>query len=44
MVMEEDFKGVERELVPSVSVKESEYYRRVRAQFEKPEEEGKGKP
>lgn len=48
MVTEEDFSNAERELVPSVSVKELEHYKRVRAQFEKPEEEkggdgGKGK-
>jgi peroxin-6 len=38
MVTEEDFENAERELVPSVSVKELEHYKRVRAQFEKPEE------
>lgn len=38
MVTEEDFLAAERELVPSVSVKELEHYKRVRAQFEKPEE------
>jgi peroxin-6 len=46
MVTEEDFENAERELVPSVSVKELEHYKRVRAQFEKPEEDksgGKGK-
>jgi peroxin-6 len=47
MVTEEDFEMAERELVPSVSVKELEHYKRVRAQFEKPEEskddKGKGK-
>jgi peroxin-6 len=47
MVTEEDFENAERELVPSVSVKELEHYKRVRAQFEKPEEGkaevGKGK-
>jgi peroxin-6 len=47
MVTEEDFENAERELVPSVSVKELEHYKRVRAQFEKPEEakeeKGKGK-
>ena len=40
MVTEEDFENAERELVPSVSVKELEHYKRVRAQFEKPEEKG----
>jgi peroxin-6 len=39
MVTEEDFENAERELVPSVSVKELEHYKRVRAQFEKPEED-----
>lgn len=49
MVTEEDFMSAERELVPSVSMKELEHYKRVRAQFEKPEEKaapdvnGKGK-
>jgi peroxin-6 len=49
MVTEEDFVNAERELVPSVSLKELEHYKRVRAQFEKPEEaptselNGKGK-
>ena len=38
MVTEEDFENAERELIPSVSVKELEHYKRVRAQFEKPEE------
>ena len=38
MVTEEDFESAERELVPSVSLKELEHYKRVRAQFEKPEE------
>lgn len=38
MVTEEDFVSAERELVPSVSVKELEHYKRVRAQFEKVEE------
>lgn len=38
MVMEEDFLNAERELVPSVSAKELEHYRRVREQFEKVEE------
>jgi len=38
MVTEEDFLGAERELVPSVSAKELEHYKRVRAQFEKVEE------
>lgn len=38
MVTEEDFMSAERELVPSVSLKELEHYKRVRAQFEKPEE------
>ena len=35
MVMEEDFMNAEKELVPSVSMKELEHYRRVREQFEK---------
>lgn len=39
MVTEEDFVSAERELVPSVSLKELEHYKRVRAQFDKPEEE-----
>jgi peroxin-6 len=39
MVTEDDFLSAERELVPSVSVKELEHYKRVRAQFEKPVEE-----
>ncbi|KAG0648024.1 Peroxin-6 [Hyphodiscus hymeniophilus] len=39
MVTEEDFENAERELVPSVSLKELEHYKRVRAQFEKPKEE-----
>lgn len=43
MVTEEDFENAERELVPSVSMKELEHYKRVRAQFEKPEEEKAGK-
>jgi len=38
MVTEEDFVSAEKELVPSVSLKELEHYKRVRAQFEKPEE------
>ena len=38
MVMEEDFLKAEKELVPSVSAKELEHYRRVREQFEKVEE------
>jgi peroxin-6 len=38
MVMEEDFMNAERELIPSVSVKELEHYQNVRAQFEKVEE------
>lgn len=38
MVTEEDFQNAERELVPSVSVKELEHYQRIRAQFEKAEE------
>ncbi|KAH8593576.1 hypothetical protein B0O99DRAFT_626614 [Bisporella sp. PMI_857] len=40
LVEEEDFIAAERELVPSVSVKELEHYKRVREQFEKPEEKG----
>lgn len=40
---EEDFVNAERELVPSVSVKELEHYKRVRSQFEKVEEDGQGK-
>lgn len=43
MVTEEDFINAERELVPSVSVKELEHYKRVRAQFEKPEEKTEAK-
>lgn len=43
MVTEEDFENAERELVPSVSVKELEHYKRVREQFEKPEEESNDK-
>lgn len=35
MVSEEDFVSAERELVPSVSLKELEHYGMVRAQFEK---------
>jgi peroxin-6 len=38
MVTEEDFVLAERELVPSVSVKELEHYKRVRGMFEKVEE------
>src|ERR1700712_3751519 len=38
MVTEDDFLGAEKELVPSVSAKELEHYKRVRAQFEKVEE------
>jgi peroxin-6 len=38
MVTEEDFVLAERELVPSVSVKELEHYKRVRWMFEKVEE------
>ena len=38
MVMEEDFLNAEKELVPSVSAKELEHYKRVREQFEKVEE------
>jgi len=38
MVTEEDFENAAKELVPSVSVKELDHYKRVRAQFEKPEE------
>ena len=47
MVTGADFENAARELVPSVSVKELQHYKRVRAQFEKPEEGkddgGKGK-
>jgi peroxin-6 len=43
MVTEEDFVCAERELVPSVSLNELEHYKRVRAQFEKPDKEGEGK-
>jgi peroxin-6 len=49
MVTEEDFISAERELVPSVSMKELEHYRKVRSMFEKVEKEeapsknGKGK-
>jgi peroxin-6 len=39
MVTEEDFVLAERELVPSVSVKELEHYKRVRGMFEKVDEE-----
>lgn len=43
MVMEEDFLGAERELVPSVSWGELEHYKRVRAQFEgKPDKQLNG--
>ena len=38
LVEETDFIAAERELVPSVSLKELEHYKRVRAQFEKVEE------
>ncbi|KAG9241396.1 hypothetical protein BJ878DRAFT_447608 [Calycina marina] len=38
LVEEDDFIAAERELVPSVSLKELEHYKRVRAQFEKFEE------
>jgi peroxin-6 len=41
-VEEEDFIHAERELVPSVSVKELEHYKRVRAQFEKVEQRESG--
>lgn len=34
MVIEEDFLGANRELIPSVSAKELEHYKRVREQFE----------
>lgn len=44
MVTEEDFMNAERELVPSVSFKELEHYKMVRAQFEKPAEEKKPAP
>lgn len=51
MVTEEDFMNAERELVPSVSMKELEHYGKVRAMFEKVEKDdsssvlknGKGK-
>ncbi|RKF61694.1 Peroxisomal biogenesis factor 6 [Erysiphe neolycopersici] len=39
-VTEEDFCAAERELIPSVSVKELENYLRVQSQFEKVEENG----
>lgn len=35
MVMEEDFYGAQKELIPSVSMGELEHYQKVRAQFEK---------
>jgi hypothetical protein len=38
LVEEEDFVAAERELVPSVSAKELEHYSKVRAQFEKVED------
>jgi peroxin-6 len=38
LVEEEDFIKAEKELVPSVSVKELDHYKRVRAQFEKAED------
>ncbi|KAI6249240.1 Peroxisomal biogenesis factor 6 [Erysiphe necator] len=40
MVTEEDFSAAERELIPSVSVKELENYLRVQSQFEKVDENG----
>lgn len=40
LVEEEDFVNAESELVPSVSVKELEHYKRVRAQFEKVDKKG----
>jgi peroxin-6 len=44
LVEEEDFINAERELVPSVSAKELDHYKRVRAQFEKAgENEGQTK-
>jgi peroxin-6 len=43
MVTEEDFISAERELIPSVSLKELEHYKRVRAQFEKPVPDVTGK-
>lgn len=49
MVTEEDFISAEKELVPSVSMKELEHYGKVRSMFEKVEKEdtpaknGKGK-
>jgi peroxin-6 len=42
LVEEDDFINAERELVPSVSVKELEHYKRVREQFEKVEERDNG--
>ncbi|KUJ11050.1 AAA-domain-containing protein [Mollisia scopiformis] len=42
MVTEEDFVEAERELIPSVSVKELEHYGKVRSMFEKVEEAEKG--
>lgn len=42
MVTEEDFLAAERELVPSVSAKELDHYKRVRSMFEKAADEGKG--
>ena len=38
LVEEADFVAAEKELVPSVSLKELEHYKRVRAQFEKVED------
>lgn len=41
LVEESDFEEARRELVPSVSVKELDHYRRVRSMFEQGDEEGK---
>ena len=38
MVEEADFISAEKELIPSVSLKELDHYKRVRAQFEKVED------
>ncbi|KAE8446441.1 peroxisomal assembly protein [Mollisiaceae sp. DMI_Dod_QoI] len=42
MVTEEDFMSAERELVPSVSMKELEHYGKVREMFEKVEKDDNG--
>src|SRR5271167_400575 len=39
LVTEEDFMAAQRELIPSVSAKELEHYRRVREQFEAVDEQ-----